>query len=129
MTDKILPGGKMIQPLTTPQTKPRPESPEKKKTSFQEVLDQKVQGHRVQFSKHATERLARRAIELDSVELDKLDEAVKKAADRGARESLVVMGNNAYVVSIKNNLVITAIDGESMRENVFTNIDSAIIMD
>ncbi len=129
MTDKILPGGKLIKPLTTPPTKPQTETPEKTRKSFQEVLEQKVQKHRIQFSKHAAERLARRAIDIDTGELDRLDEAVQKAAAKGARESLVVMGDNAYVVSIKNNLVITALDGDSMRENVFTNIDSAIIMD
>lgn len=129
MTDKILPGGRIIQPLTTPKTRPRTEAPDKKGDSFQKVLDQKIKDKKVQFSKHAAERMVRRSIELDNKDLERLDDAVQKAAAKGARESLVVLGDNAYVVSVKNQTVITALDGDSMRENVFTNIDSAIIMD
>ncbi len=129
MTDKILPGGRIIQPLTTPKTSPGTDAPDKKGDSFQKVLDQKIKDKKVQFSKHAAERMVSRSIELDGKDLQRLDDAVQKAAAKGAKESLVVLGDNAYVVSVKNNTVITALDGDSMRENVFTNIDSAIIMD
>ncbi len=129
MTDKILPGGRVIKPLSTPQSKPQTHAPEKKGDSFQKVLEKKIKGKGVQFSKHAADRMMSRSIKLDNQEIQRLDDAVQKAAAKGAKESLVVMGDNAYVVSVKNNMVITALDGNSMRENVFTNIDSAIIMD
>jgi len=129
MTDKILPGGRVIQPLSTPKTEPQPKAPEKKGDSFQKVLEQKLKGKEIRFSRHAAERMMNRSIELNNQDLKRLDDAVQKAAEKGAKESLVVMGDNAYVVSVKNNTVITALDGSSMRENVFTNIDSAIIMD
>ena len=83
----------------------------------------------VQFSQHALQRLQMRKIELSAQDLSKIDQAVAKAAGKGARESLLVMNNNlALVVSIKNRTVITAVDGQSMKENVFTNIDSAVIL-
>ncbi len=129
MTDKILPGGRVIQPLSTLKTEPHPKTSGKKGDSFQKVLEQKIKGREIQFSKHAVERMMNRSIDLNNQDLKRLDEAVQKAAEKGAKESLVVMGDNAYVVSVKNHTVITAIDGNSMRENVFTNIDSAIIMD
>ncbi len=129
MTDKILPGGRVIQPLSTPKTEPQPKAPGKKGDSFQKVLEQKLKGKEIRFSRHAAERMMNRSIELNNQDLKRLDDAVQKAAEKGAKESLVVMGDNAYVVSVKNNTVITALDGSSMRENVFTNIDSAIIMD
>jgi flagellar operon protein len=60
--------------------------------------------------------------------MKQLQEAVNRARAKGARESLVLMGELALVVSVKNNTVITAVDGANMRENVFTNIDSAVII-
>ena len=61
--------------------------------------------------------------------MQKLQQAVGKAAQKGARESLVLMQPDlAFVVSVRNRTVITAVDGDSMKENVFTNIDSAVIV-
>ncbi|CAJ1002437.1 MULTISPECIES: TIGR02530 family flagellar biosynthesis protein [Bacillales] len=78
------------------------------------------------FSQHALMRLRERGISLNEAELNRLQSAVQKAADKGAKESLILMDNVAYVVSIINRKVITAVDDVSMKENVFTNIDSAV---
>ena len=92
---------------------------------FKEAL-QKELG--VKFSQHALQRIQSRDIRMGPAELDKLNNAVEKAAQKGAKESLILMNNLALVVSIKNKTVITAMDGASMKENVFTNIDSAVII-
>lgn len=98
-----------------------------RKTSFTEVLEKELT--QVKFSQHALQRLQTRNIKLDSSELDKLNQAVKKAAQKGAKESLILMNNDlAFVVSVKNKMVITAMDGASIKDNVFTNIDSAVII-
>jgi len=81
----------------------------------------------LRFSKHAQKRLASRNIELTSGDLAKIEQAVDTARRKGGRDSLVLMGDLALVVSIKNNTVITAVDENSSKENVFTNIDSAVI--
>jgi len=98
------------------------------KTTFTQVLTQQLNG--VQFSQHALQRLQARNIKLGPAELAKLNTAMDKAAQRGAKESLVLMNNNnlALVVSVKNKTVITAMDGASMKDNIFTNIDSAVII-
>jgi flagellar operon protein len=80
------------------------------------------------FSQHALNRLKERGIELAGSDLSKLESAVEKAAEKGAKESLIMMGNVAYVVSIVNRKVITAVDEAHMKENVFTNIDSAVFL-
>ncbi len=95
-------------------------------SDFDQILTQKLSG--VKFSQHALQRLQSRNIELKPEELDKLDTAVNKAASKGAKESLVLMNNLALVVSVTNKTVITAMDGASMKDNVFTNIDSAVIV-
>jgi flagellar operon protein len=94
--------------------------------SFEQILDKKL--NEIKFSNHARERLKSRNIELDAEELDKLAEAVGKARAKGSKDSLILMNDLALVVSVKNNTVITAVDGGSLKENVFTNIDSAVII-
>ncbi len=94
--------------------------------SFNQVLAQELAG--VKFSQHAIQRLSSRNIKLDGSDLAKISGAVDKAAQKGARDSLILMNDLALVVSVKNRTVITAMDGTNIRDNVFTNIDSAVIV-
>jgi flagellar operon protein len=81
----------------------------------------------LRFSKHALERAQRRGIPLDPSTLGRLQEGVGRIADKGSRDSLVLVDGNAFVVSVPNRTVITAVGSAQMREHVFTNIDSAVI--
>jgi flagellar operon protein len=81
----------------------------------------------LRFSKHAIERAQRRGIPLDPSTLSRLQEGVGRIAGKGSRDSLVLVDGNAFVVSVPNRTVITAVGSEHMREHVFTNIDSAVI--
>lgn len=81
----------------------------------------------VRFSKHALERVQRRGIPLDAATLGRLQSGVGRIAAKGARDSLVLVDGTAFVVSVANRTVITAVGQEQMREHVFTNIDSAVI--
>ena len=97
--------------------------------SFGQVLDQKLdQDAEIKFSAHAQQRLSSRNINLTANDLLRLKQGVAQAATKGSRESLVMKDNVAFVVSVKNNTVITAVDADSMKGNVFTNIDSAVIV-
>jgi flagellar operon protein len=82
----------------------------------------------VKFSAHALSRIASRNIRMEENEKVKLAEAVDKAQAKGAQDSLVLLGKAALVVSVKNRTVVTVLDREEMRGNVFTNIDSAIVV-
>lgn len=82
----------------------------------------------VKFSAHAMKRLESRQISLGANDLAQIKDAVNRAQAKGARESLILMDQLALVVSIKNRTVITAVDGNSLKDNVFTNIDSAVII-
>lgn len=97
-------------------------------TNFQRTLEGMRAASSLKFSAHAQQRLERRQIDLDAQRLSRLEEAVEKAAAKGARESLVLLDDLALVVSVKNRTVITAVDEKSLKEKVFTNIDSAIIV-
>jgi flagellar operon protein len=97
-------------------------------TPFNQFLVQELAG--IKFSQHALQRLQSRNIKLGQAELLKLNDAVEKAAQKGANESLVFMSNSnlALVVSVKNKTVITVMDSANSKDNVFTNIDSAVIV-
>ncbi|MDI6799969.1 MAG: TIGR02530 family flagellar biosynthesis protein [Actinomycetota bacterium] len=97
------------------------------KESFAKVLESEFKSG-LKFSAHAQKRLLARNINLSDEHMSRVKEAVSKAAAKGARESLILLDDLAFVVSVKNRTVITAIEGESIKENVFTNIDSAVIM-
>jgi flagellar operon protein len=94
---------------------------------FGRVLDAQLQSDAVKFSKHAASRMESRGITLDAKEVGRLQEAVDKAGAKGAKDSLVFLGEKALVVSIKNKTVVTVVDKENLKGNVFTNIDSAVI--
>ncbi|MES2767792.1 MAG: TIGR02530 family flagellar biosynthesis protein [Bdellovibrionota bacterium] len=82
----------------------------------------------LKFSTHAIERIQSRGIKLTPDDMKKLNDAVDKAIQKGSKDTLVLMGENAFVVSAKNKTVITAMDKNQMKENVFTNIDSTVFM-
>ena len=84
--------------------------------------------NQLKVSGHAQTRLQSRNIQLTQAEWDRVADGVNKAAAKGARESLVMVDNVALVVSVKNRTVITAVDQSHLKDNVFTNIDSAVIV-
>lgn len=98
-------------------------------TPFSEILKSKqaaADTGELKFSKHANERLATRNIDLTDDQLSRLENGARKASEKGINESLVMVDDLAFIVNIKNNTVITAVnDGE---DKVFTNIDGAVIM-
>ena len=93
--------------------------------AFGDVLARRTAG--VEFSGHAMQRIQRRSIDVGPQTLVRLQEGVARAAAKGARESVVLVDGTAFVVSVKNRTVITAVDPAHMRDHVFTNIDSAVI--
>ena len=97
-------------------------------TPFAQVLDQKLPGQPVRLSQHAQERLKSRGITLSEADMRQLEGAVDSVAQKGGKESLIMMGDAALVVSVKNRTVVTAMDRQGMKGNVFTNIDSAVVL-
>ncbi len=105
--------------------KQRPAVPLPAEKSFDALLQKELES--IKFSKHAQERLHERNITLDQADMASLQKAVTKAEQKGAEDSLVLLRDMAFIVSVRNKTVVTAMHGENLRENVFTNIDSAVI--
>jgi len=101
----------------------------KKNLSFQDVLKTRVEGlNGLKFSAHAIKRLEERNIDLNSDEIRRLREGVNMVEEKGARNSLILMGNRAFIVSVKNKVIVTALTEERLKGNVFTNIDSVAVV-
>jgi flagellar operon protein len=93
--------------------------------SFDALLQDSLR--ELKFSKHAKERLESRNITLNQSDLDNLEKAVSKIEQKGGRESLVLMNNLAFIINVQDRTVVTAIDPRQSSDNVFTNIDSAVV--
>ena len=98
--------------------------------SFEEIWKKKTgeTDTELRFSKHAANRLADRSITLSDNQLNRLTEGAKKAGEKGIKETLVMVDQLAFIVNVPNNTVITAMDQTQANENIFTNIDGAVIM-
>ncbi|MCW3016338.1 MAG: flagellar biosynthesis protein [Solirubrobacterales bacterium] len=92
---------------------------------FADVLARQTGG--VTFSGHAIARLERRGIAVDDSTMQRLGDGVRRAAGKGARDAVVLVDQTAFVVSVTNRTVITAVGQQHMKDHVFTNIDSAVI--
>lgn len=93
-------------------------------TEFRDLLDSKV----LKFSHHAEVRMEQRGITLQPESLTQIIQAVDEAASKGAKDSLIVFKDIAMIVNVPSRTVVTAMDGKQMHSNVFTQIDSAIIL-
>lgn len=98
------------------------------KKSFHEILHSIENKEEVKFSKHALERLRVRNIDLTKAEINKINGAIQKAEKKGVNEALILMDNKAFIASVRNKTIITAASGEQLKENIFTNIDGAVII-
>ena len=107
----------------------RPAVPGKADGSFAEALDQASASRPVgvRWSGHAQKRLAERHMVLGEGQMTRVANAVREAQTKGAGRSLVLIDNLALVVSVKNGVVITAVDGGKAGPSVFTQIDSAVV--
>jgi flagellar operon protein len=103
--------------------------------SFQDLLKEKSKvpvetaiPTDIKFSAHAADRMASRKIKLDPFDITKLEQGIEKARLKGSQNTLMLLGENAFIVNVKNSTVVTAMDRAMMKENVFTNIDSTIVL-
>lgn len=104
------------------------EQTSKSDISFDEVLRAKQDAmNPLRFSKHAANRLNDRNISLSADQSRRLADGVSRASAKGIQESLVLVDSLAFIVNVPNKTVVTAMDQADEKENIFTNIDGAVI--
>ena len=98
-------------------------------TSFREVLEQEAQKTtELSFSRHAAGRVAERGIEISRTGMERLEEGLRMAREKGLNDTLILMDGSAFIVSAQNGTVITAMPGQELNGRVFTNIDGTVIL-
>lgn len=110
------------------QIQPRPAAPVSTGTPVKGPDFASVLADKLKVSSHAQTRLESRDIKLSATDWQRVMDGVDRAAAKGASESLVMIDQTALIVSVKNRTVITAVDQASLKDQVFTNIDSAVIV-
>ncbi len=98
------------------------------RSNFDELLKLEEKRQSIKFSKHAVERMQTRDISLDNMEITRIEEAIDKASKKGVKEALILMDDKAFIASIKNKTIVTTVSKEQLKNNIFTNIDGAIII-
>lgn len=96
--------------------------------TFEEVFQNVQSNDDVKFSKHAKERIESRNIEIKIDDMEKINSAVDKAKSKGVNTALILMRDTAFIANTKNKTIITTVTKEQLKENVFTNIDGAVII-
>lgn len=122
---------RLSTPVVTgnPRTVTQTSSQQVEGQSFQEILRQRLsESSNLAFSKHAVNRVMERNIDVTESNMERLNAGVKLAEEKGLREPLILVGNTAFIVSVKNNTVITTVEENELRGSVFTNIDGTVIM-
>lgn len=98
-------------------------------SGFDAMLQEEIKkADQLQFSKHSKERIEQRGISMTEELMSDLNAAMGKARLKGARDVVMIGKEAAFIVNVPNNVVITAMNGEEMKENIFTNIDSAVLL-
>ena len=107
----------------------RPAEGTEESSAFKELLEQKLKEEsQVTFSRHAVERVMERSVDVSSDKLERLNEGVKLAGEKGLKAPLILMDSTAFVVNVKNNRVVTVVNEESLKGTVFTNIDGTVMV-
>ena len=116
--------------VTTGNISPQINTPDKNaENSFAKALDSEIRKREVDFSAHAIRRLESRQIDIvENDKIDRLNKGVEIAAEKGSEESLILVDSTAFEVSVKNNQVITTVSADDPKGNIFTNIDSTVII-
>ena len=97
--------------------------------SFREVLEQEAQKTtELSFSRHAAGRVAERGIEISRTGMERLEEGLRMAREKGLNDTLILMDGSAFIVSAQNGTVITAMPSQELNGRVFTNIDGTVIL-
>jgi len=99
------------------------------KASFREALEAQLQqSSSLSFSKHAVNRAIERNLDLSEDSIARLNEGVRLAEEKKLEDPLILVDRTAFVVNLRHNKVITTVDADELRGNVFTNIDGTVII-
>jgi flagellar operon protein len=95
--------------------------------SFRELLNRRIENN-ISFSKHAHNRAEERKIEIGEGELNKLNDACERASRKGIKDALIVMNDSAFIVNAGSKVIVTVVEKNELKGNIFTNIEGAVFL-
>ncbi|MBR1752121.1 MAG: flagellar protein [Ruminococcus sp.] len=121
---------RLTAPITTgiPQTTTASVNDSLYTANFDQVLKQQLSSSGLNFSKHAVNRVVERNIDIGDTNMERLNAGVEIAREKGLDDTLILVDKSAYIVSVKNNTVITTVSNEELVGNCFTNIEGTVIV-
>lgn len=121
---------RLTAPITTgiPQTSTASVNDSIATANFDQVLKSQLQTSGLNFSKHAVNRVVERNINVSDDNMERLNAGVEIAREKGLDDTLILVDSSAYIVSVKNNTVITTVSNEELVGNCFTNIEGTVIV-
>lgn len=115
-----------VKPANSPQQNGEAQ---KSSSDFARIFNQSLQQQQqLTFSKHALQRMDSRQISVSPQLVSQIGQAVEKARSKGIQDALIMKGQTAFIVNVPSSTVITTMSGQEMTDNVFTNIDGAVII-
>lgn len=100
-----------------------------KNNDFKDLLNQAInKDDGFTISSHAAERLNSRNINLSESDMKKINDGINLAQEKGSNECVLIYKDIAMVASVKNRTLITAVDKSNGKGNIFTNIDSVVLI-
>lgn len=99
-----------------------------RENSFQKILNERLENKEVKFSKHAMERAVERGIKIENQLVKDIQTAIDKAGEKGIKDMVVIGKQGAFVVNVTNRTVVTSMNMMEMKNNIFTNIDGAVVL-
>ncbi len=111
------------------QTNTQTQGADKSNSEFGQLLRQTIQQkQQLVFSKHAQQRIDSRQIQISPQLLSQMNSAVEQASGKGIKDALMISGQTAFIVNVPSRTVVTTMSGQEMTNNIFTNIDGAVIL-
>jgi flagellar operon protein len=121
-----------VEGRTSPSAKEalkKPGTPSEFQAEFQEVLNKEnVKTANLQLSQHAESRIKSREIPWSADLERRIGSGIDQAEMKGSREALILADDVAVIANVKSRTVVTAMDRSQMKERIFTNIDSAVLV-
>ena len=95
--------------------------------SFKEILNKEIySGLSYKISAHAQERVEE--LELSQMDMKTIGYGIEKARNKGSKNTLILYKDIAFIASCENKTLITAVEKARAKDNVFTNIDSMVML-
>lgn len=96
---------------------------------FNRALERALNEERIRVSRHARERIQSRRVRIDESDVRKISDTMDKLQGKGAKISLLFVGDTTLVTNVERRTVITAVDSYANADKVFTQIDSAAVIE